>query len=266
MPFSTGSKIDAVRSPLVIVMDRGRTRRTWRGRWPSAAVGTSPNLVGAVIVDDCGVVVRTGLRAGGRGCRGMRPRGRRACPRRHLYCTLEPCSPPAARDRARSVADAIRRRGDAGSVSDVAGRGRLPARHGVAVDVGVRGPRAQRLNKVFVTNVVARRLRRRQDRSADNASRRRPARTAVAVRRPSGTRSARPRSRPSARIRTLSPMISADHARRGGQPLIRARVRSPAAHVARGAPLRHLDCGPICWSRRAATDASRSGAPSPAAV
>jgi diaminohydroxyphosphoribosylaminopyrimidine deaminase/5-amino-6-(5-phosphoribosylamino)uracil reductase len=127
---------------------------------------TSPNpMVGAVIVDDAGVVVGTGfherageahaevhaLRAAGAKARGAT-----------LYCTLEPCSHTGRTGPcAVAVADAGIRRVVAAMQDpypEVAGRGfGYLRKHGVEVEVGVREAEAQRLNEVFVTNVVARR-------------------------------------------------------------------------------------------------------------
>jgi diaminohydroxyphosphoribosylaminopyrimidine deaminase/5-amino-6-(5-phosphoribosylamino)uracil reductase len=127
---------------------------------------TSPNpLVGAVIVDDAGVVVGSGfherageahaeihaLRAAGSKARGAT-----------LYCTLEPCSHTGRTGPcAVAVAEAGIRRVVAAMQDpfpEVAGRGFAYLReHGVTVEIGVREAEAQRLNEVFVTNVVARR-------------------------------------------------------------------------------------------------------------
>ena len=133
--------------------DRGRGR-------------TSPNpLVGAVIVDDAGVVVGTGFheRAGEAHAEvhALRAAGARARGAT-LYCTLEPCSHTGRTGPcAVAVADAGIRRVVAAMQDpypEVAGRGFAYLRdHGVAVAVGVHEAEAQRLNEVFVTNVVARR-------------------------------------------------------------------------------------------------------------
>jgi diaminohydroxyphosphoribosylaminopyrimidine deaminase / 5-amino-6-(5-phosphoribosylamino)uracil reductase len=125
---------------------------------------TSPNpMVGAVIVDDAGVVVGTGFheRAGEAHAEvhalhaaGVRARGAT------LYCTLEPCSHTGRTGPcAVAVADAGVRRVVAAMQDpfpEVAGRGfaHLRAR-GVDVVIGVREAEARRLNEVFVTNVVA---------------------------------------------------------------------------------------------------------------
>ena len=79
-----------------------------------------------------------------------------------LYCTLEPCSHTGRTGPcAVAVADAGIRRVVAAMQDpypEVAGRGFAYLReHGVEVEVGVREAEAQRLNEVFVTNVVARR-------------------------------------------------------------------------------------------------------------
>ena len=127
---------------------------------------TSPNpMVGAVIVNDAGVVVGTGfherageahaevhaLRAAGDQARGAT-----------LYCTLEPCSHIGRTGPcAVAVADAGVRRVVAAMQDpyhEVAGRGLAYLRErGIEVEVGVREAEAQRLNEVFVTNVVVRR-------------------------------------------------------------------------------------------------------------
>ena len=127
---------------------------------------TSPNpLVGAVIVDDSGVVVGTGFheRAGEAHAEvyALRAAGARARGAT-LYCTLEPCSHTGRTGPcAVAVADAGIRRVVAAMQDpypEVAGRGFAYLRdHGVEVAVGVREAEAQRLNEVFVTNVVARR-------------------------------------------------------------------------------------------------------------
>ncbi len=133
--------------------DRGRGR-------------TSPNpLVGAVIVDDAGVVVGSGFheRAGEAHAEvhALRAAGARARGAT-LYCTLEPCSHTGRTGPcAVAVADAGIRRVVAAMQDpypEVAGRGFAYLRdHGVDVEVGVREAEARRQNEVFVTNVVARR-------------------------------------------------------------------------------------------------------------
>ena len=127
---------------------------------------TSPNpLVGAVIVDDAGVVVGTGFheRAGEAHAEvhALRAAGARARGAT-LYCTLEPCSHTGRTGPcAVAVADAGIRRVVAAMQDpypEVAGRGFAYLRdHGVDVEVGVREAEARRQNEVFVTNVVARR-------------------------------------------------------------------------------------------------------------
>ena len=127
---------------------------------------TSPNpMVGAVIVDDAGVVVGTGFheRAGEAHAEvhALRAAGARARGAT-LYCTLEPCSHTGRTGPcAVAVAEAGVRR-VVGAMQDpfpeVAGRGFAFLRErGVDVAVGVREAEARRLNEVFVTNVVARR-------------------------------------------------------------------------------------------------------------
>lgn len=144
---------DAHMATALALAERGRGR-------------TSPNpLVGAVIVDDAGVVVGTGFhkRAGephaevyALRAAGLRARGAT------LYCTLEPCSHTGRTGPcAVAVAEAGVRRVVAAMQDpypQVAGRGFAYLReHGVEVEVGVREAEARRLNEVFVTNVVARR-------------------------------------------------------------------------------------------------------------
>jgi diaminohydroxyphosphoribosylaminopyrimidine deaminase/5-amino-6-(5-phosphoribosylamino)uracil reductase len=127
---------------------------------------TSPNpLVGAVIVDEAGVVVGSGFheRAGEphaevHALRAAGDRARGAT----LYCTLEPCSHTGRTGPcAVAVANAGIRRVVVAMQDPfpaVSGRGFAYLReHGVTVEVGVREAEAQRLNEVFVTNVVARR-------------------------------------------------------------------------------------------------------------
>ncbi|MEO5823325.1 MAG: bifunctional diaminohydroxyphosphoribosylaminopyrimidine deaminase/5-amino-6-(5-phosphoribosylamino)uracil reductase RibD [Vicinamibacteraceae bacterium] len=147
------SRDDAHMATALAIAGRGRGR-------------TSPNpMVGAVIVDDAGVVVGTGfheragdahaevhaLRAAGAKARGAT-----------LYCTLEPCSHTGRTGPcAVAVAEAGVRRVVAAMQDpyhEVAGRGFAYLRdHGVDVQVGVREVEARRLNEVFVTNVIARR-------------------------------------------------------------------------------------------------------------
>ena len=125
---------------------------------------TSPNpLVGAVIVDDAGVVVGTGFheRAGEAHAEvhALRAAGTRARGAT-LYCTLEPCSHTGRTGPcAVAVAEAGIRRVVAAMQDpypEVAGRGFAYLReHGVDVAVGIREADAQRLNEVFVTNVRA---------------------------------------------------------------------------------------------------------------
>ena len=127
---------------------------------------TSPNpLVGAVIVDDAGIVVGTGFheRAGEAHAEvhALRAAGARARGAT-LYCTLEPCSHTGRTGPcAVAVAEAGMRRVVAAMQDpypEVAGRGFAYLRdHGVEVAVGIRESEAQRQNEVFVTNVVARR-------------------------------------------------------------------------------------------------------------
>jgi diaminohydroxyphosphoribosylaminopyrimidine deaminase/5-amino-6-(5-phosphoribosylamino)uracil reductase len=127
---------------------------------------TSPNpMVGAVIVDQAGVVVGTGFheRAGEAHAEvhALRAAGSRARGAT-LYCTLEPCSHTGRTGPcAVAVADAGVRRvvvAMQDPYHEVAGRGLAYLRdRGIEVEVGVREAEAQRLNEVFVTNVVARR-------------------------------------------------------------------------------------------------------------
>jgi diaminohydroxyphosphoribosylaminopyrimidine deaminase/5-amino-6-(5-phosphoribosylamino)uracil reductase len=125
---------------------------------------TSPNpMVGAVVVDDEGVVVGRGAHeyAGGPHAEvhalaeaGERARGAT------LYCTLEPCTHTGRTGPCapRVVEAGIRRAVIA--VSDpnplVAGRGiDLLRRHGIEVTVGVCAERARRLNPAFFTRMLA---------------------------------------------------------------------------------------------------------------
>ena len=127
---------------------------------------TSPNpMVGAVIVDDRGVVVGTGFheRAGEAHAEihALRAAGDRARGAT-LICTLEPCSHTGRTGPcAVAVADAGVRRVVAAMEDpyhEVAGRGFAYLRaRGVEVVTGVREAEAQRLNEVFVTNVRLRR-------------------------------------------------------------------------------------------------------------
>jgi diaminohydroxyphosphoribosylaminopyrimidine deaminase / 5-amino-6-(5-phosphoribosylamino)uracil reductase len=127
---------------------------------------TSPNpMVGAVIVDDEGVVVGTGFheRAGEAHAEvhALRAAGARARGAT-LYCTLEPCSHTGRTGPcAVAVAEAGIRRAVVAMQDpyhEVAGRGFAYLRdRGIAVEVGVREAEARRLNEVFVTNVIARR-------------------------------------------------------------------------------------------------------------
>jgi diaminohydroxyphosphoribosylaminopyrimidine deaminase/5-amino-6-(5-phosphoribosylamino)uracil reductase len=127
---------------------------------------TSPNpMVGAVIVDDRGVVVGTGFheRAGEAHAEihALRAAGDRARGAT-LYCSLEPCSHIGRTGPcAVAVAEAGIRRVVAAMEDpypEVAGRGFAYLRsRGVEVVAGVREAEAQRLNEVFVTNVRARR-------------------------------------------------------------------------------------------------------------
>ena len=150
-------------------MDAGRDDAHMATALALAARGrgrTSPNpMVGAVIVDDAGVVVGTGFheRAGEAHAEihALRAAGSRARGAT-LYCTLEPCSHTGRTGPcAVAVAEAGVRRVVAAMQDpyhEVAGRGLAYLRaRGIDVEVGVREAEAQRLNEVFVTNVVARR-------------------------------------------------------------------------------------------------------------
>ena len=121
---------------------------------------TSPNpMVGAIIVDDRGVVVGSGYheRAGGDHAevRALVEAGA-AAEGATLYCTLEPC---CHRGRTGPCVDRIVEAGVARVVAAmpdpnpvVNGRGiERMRRRGIAVDVGLRGPEAARLNEAFVT-------------------------------------------------------------------------------------------------------------------
>ena len=127
---------------------------------------TSPNpMVGAVIVDDAGVVVGAGFheKAGEAHAEvhALRMAGERARGAT-LYCTLEPCShqgrtgPCAVAVAAAGVRRVVAAMQD--PFPEVSGRGLAYLReHGVTVEVGLRGAEAERLNEVFVTNVLRRR-------------------------------------------------------------------------------------------------------------
>ena len=216
---------------------------------------TSPNpLVGAVIVDDSGVVVGTGFheRAGEAHAEvyALRAAGARARGAT-LYCTLEPCSHTGRTGPcAVAVADAGIRRVVAAMQDpypEVAGRGFAYLRdHGVEVDgrrprgrgaAPERGVRDQRRGPPAV--------RRRQDRGQPRQRRRGGARradggqrrgvTAARAARPGRGRGHRHRIGDAPRRRSR-----ADGARRvAGAAADPRRVRSPAAHAARGPPLRH---------------------------
>ncbi len=127
---------------------------------------TSPNpMVGAVIVDDRGVVVGSGYheRAGGDHAevRALAEAGG-AARGATLYCTLEPCchrgrtGPCVDRIVEAAVARVVVAMPDPNPV--VNGRGiEFLRRRGVAVDVGLRTREAERLNEAFVTWVSERR-------------------------------------------------------------------------------------------------------------
>ena len=127
---------------------------------------TSPNpMVGAVIVDDRGVVVGSGYheRAGGDHAeiRALADAGR-AARGATLYCTLEPCchrgrtGPCADRIVDASVARVVVAMRDPNPAVD--GKGiEFLRRRGIAVDVGLREREAARLNEAFVTWVSERR-------------------------------------------------------------------------------------------------------------
>ncbi len=149
----TPARDDAHMATALALATRGRGR-------------TSPNpMVGAVIVDEGGVVVGTGFheRAGEAHAEvhALRAAGARARGAT-LYCTLEPCSHTGRTGPcAVAVAEAGVRRVVAAMQDpfpEVAGRGFAYLRaHGVEVEVGVREAEARRLNEVFVTNVAQRR-------------------------------------------------------------------------------------------------------------
>jgi diaminohydroxyphosphoribosylaminopyrimidine deaminase/5-amino-6-(5-phosphoribosylamino)uracil reductase len=122
-------------------------------------------MVGAVIVDDRGVVVGTGFheRAGEAHAEihALRAAGDRARGAT-LYCSLEPCSHTGRTGPcAVAVAEAGIRRVVAAMEDpypEVAGRGFAYLRsRGIEVVAGVREAEAERLNEVFVTNVRHRR-------------------------------------------------------------------------------------------------------------
>src|SRR5688572_22339491 len=151
------------------VTDRGRDEAHMATALALAERGrgrTSPNpLVGAVIVDDSGVVVGTGFheRAGEAHAEvhALRAAGARARGAT-LYCSLEPCSHTGRTGPcAVAVAEAGIRRVVAAMQDpyhEVAGRGFAYLRsRGVEVVAGVREAEAQQLNEVFVTNVRHRR-------------------------------------------------------------------------------------------------------------
>jgi diaminohydroxyphosphoribosylaminopyrimidine deaminase/5-amino-6-(5-phosphoribosylamino)uracil reductase len=123
---------------------------------------TSPNpMVGALVVDDDGVIVGRGAHqvAGGPHAEvialedaGSRARGAT------LYCTLEPCShtgrtgPCAPRVTAAGVRRAVIAIEDPNPLVHGSGLRHLRER-GVVVDVGVEAEAARRQNAVFLTNV-----------------------------------------------------------------------------------------------------------------
>jgi diaminohydroxyphosphoribosylaminopyrimidine deaminase / 5-amino-6-(5-phosphoribosylamino)uracil reductase len=121
---------------------------------------TSPNpMVGALVVDDRGVIVGRGAHefAGGPHAEihalaeaGDRARGAT------LYCTLEPCAHTGRTGPCapRVVEAGIRRAVIAGPDPNpkVSGRGlELLRAHGIDVTVGVRGDEAERINRPFFT-------------------------------------------------------------------------------------------------------------------
>ena len=141
------------------MLDALRLAGNGRGR-------TSPNpMVGAIIVDGRGTVVGTGYheRAGGDHAevRALAEAGA-AARDATLYCTLEPCchrgrtGPCVERIVEADVARVVVAMPDPNPA--VNGRGiELLRRHGIAVDVGLRGREAARLNEAFVTWVSERR-------------------------------------------------------------------------------------------------------------
>ncbi len=216
---------------------------------------TSPNpMVGAVIVDDAGVVVGTGFheRAGEahaevHALRAAAARARGAT----LYCTLEPCSHTGrtgpVRGRRGRGRHPPRRRRDAGSVS----RGRrprpgLPARsrrRGRGRRARGRGAAAQRSVRDQRPGAAA--VRHREDRDEPRWRGRRGAgrpdggeRRGVAA-----ARAARARRGRGHRHRLGHAGGRRSRADRAGRVAGAAadprRLRSPAAHVARGPPVRH---------------------------
>jgi diaminohydroxyphosphoribosylaminopyrimidine deaminase/5-amino-6-(5-phosphoribosylamino)uracil reductase len=127
---------------------------------------TSPNpLVGALVVDNAGVIVGRGahLRAGGPHAEVLAltdagPRARGAT----LYCTLEPCShtgktgPCAPLVTAASIRRAVIAMEDPNPLVNGAGLRHLHAR-GVEVTVGVLAAEAARQNEAFLTAIRRRR-------------------------------------------------------------------------------------------------------------
>src|SRR5438067_3945356 len=127
---------------------------------------TSPNpLVGALVVDDEGVIVGRGAHrvAGGPHAEVIAledagPRARGAT----LYCTLEPCShtgrtgPCAPLVAEAGIARAVIAIEDPNPLVNGAGLEHLRA-HGIDVRVGVERTRAARQNAAFLTNVRERR-------------------------------------------------------------------------------------------------------------
>ncbi len=242
-------------------------------------------MVGAVIVDDAGVVVGTGFheRAGEAHAEvhALRAAGARARGGT-LYCTLEPCSHTGRTGPcAVAVAEAGVRRVVAAMQDpfpEVAGRGFAYLRdRGVEVEVGVREAEARRLNEVFVTNVVAQRpfVIAKIAMSLDGAIAAAPgARTAV-----SGAASQRHAQRVRAEVAAIGigsgtliaddPVLTARDVWRA-RPLIARRLRSPAADVARrrGCATRST-AGPVLRGHDAAACAAAPAAgrgPAPGAA
>ena len=127
---------------------------------------TSPNpMVGAIVVDGRGTVVGSGYheRAGGDHAevRALAEAGE-AASGATLYCTLEPCchrgrtGPCVERIVEAAVARVVVAMPDPNPAVDGKGIESL-RRHGIAVDVGLRGREAARLNEAFVTWVSERR-------------------------------------------------------------------------------------------------------------